>query len=148
MYPYGGGFLDDIFKGSDGQFYDEALNPIMDMGAYSRGEAPEVYSGYPTFSDDLGSMDTPIPLLPGESPAANIDYASGLRVPPQTGSFPTDINIASSAPSLDAGEINARRIDAALDGGVLVPRQEIAQLKRELGIDENQRKRNKIKASF
>jgi hypothetical protein len=146
--PYGGGFLDDLLIGSDGEYYDEARNLVADMGAYARGESPEVYSGYSTFSDDLGGMDTPIPLLPGEIPAANIDYASGLRIPPQTGSFPTDINIASSAPSLDAGEINASRIEAALDGGVLVPRQEIAQLEKELGIDENQRREIKSRLRF
>lgn len=146
--PYGGGFLDDILKGSDGQFYDESLNPILDIDAYARGEAPEVYSGYSTFSDDLGSMDTPLPLMSGESAAANIDYASSLGVPPQTASFPTDINIASSAPSLDAGKINARRIDAALDGRVLPPREEIAQLERDLGIDENQRREIKSRLRF
>jgi hypothetical protein len=105
--PYGGGFLDDLLIGSDGQYYDEAGNLVADMGAFARGESPEVYSGYSTFSDDLGSIDTPLVVMPGENPAANID---------------------------------AKGIDAALDGGVLPPEEEIAQLERQLGIDENKRK--------
>jgi hypothetical protein len=105
--PYGGGFLDDLLIGSDGQYYDEAGNLVADMGAFARGESPEVYSGYSTFSDDLGSIDTPLVVMPGENPAANID---------------------------------AKGIDAALDGGFLPPKEEIAQLERQLGIDENKRK--------
>jgi hypothetical protein len=93
--PYGGGFLDNLLIGSDGQYYDEARNLVADIGAFARGESPEVYSGYSNFSDDLGSIDTPTVFMPGENPAAN---------------------------------------------GVLPPKEEIAQLERQLGIDENKRK--------
>ena len=93
--PYGGGFLDNLLIGSDGQYYDEARNLVADIGAFARGELPEVYSGYSTFSDDLGNIDTPTVFMPGENPAAN---------------------------------------------GVLPPKEEIAQLERQLGIDENKRK--------
>ena len=105
--PYGGGFLDDLLIGSDGQYYDEAHNLVASIDAFARGESPEVYSVYSTFSDDLGSIDTPTVFMPGENPAANID---------------------------------AKGIDAALDGGFLPPKEEIAQLERQLGIDENKRK--------
>jgi hypothetical protein len=39
-----------------------------------------------------------------------------------------------------AANIDAKGIDAALDGGFLPPKEEIAQLERQLGIDENKRK--------
>lgn len=146
--PYGGGFLDDLLIGSDGEYYDENRNRVADMGAFARGEAPEVYSGHSTFSDDLGSMTTPPVFMPGENPAANIDYASSLSSFPQTTGFPTNLNVPSFAPSIDAGRINAGRIDAVLDGEVLPPKQEIAQLKRELGIDANERQNIQSRLRF
>ena len=146
--PYGGGFLDDLLIGSDGQYYDEARNLVADMGAFARGESPEIYSGYSTFSDDLGSIDTPPVIMPGENTAANIDYASGLGGSPQTASFPININVPTPAPFLDAGRINAGRIDAALDGGVLPPKEEIAGLERVLGIDANKRQEIQSRIRF
>lgn len=146
--PYGGGFLDDLLIGSDGEYYDEARNLVADMGAFARGESPEVYSGYSTFSDDLGSMTTPPVFMPGENPAANIDYASNLKTSSQTTGFPTNLNVPSFAPSIDAGRINAGRIDAVLDGGVLPPKQEIPQLERELGIDANERQNIQSRIRF
>jgi uncharacterized protein YoaH (UPF0181 family) len=147
-YAYGGGFLEGLQRGSDGQLYDEGLNLIMDIDAFARGEAPEVYSGYSNFSDDLGDINTPAVFMPGENPAANIDYASGLGGSPQTASFPTNLNVPSPTPFINAGRIDAERINAALDGGVLPPKQEIAALERVLGIDESERREIKSRIRF
>lgn len=146
--PYGGGFLEGLQRGSDGQLYDENLNLIVDIDAYSKGEAPEVYSGGSFYSDDQGSITTPPVIMPGENPAANINYASGLGSSPQTTRFPTNINVPTSAPFLDAGRINAGRIDAALDGEVLPPKEEIAGLERVLGIDANERQNIQSRIRF
>jgi hypothetical protein len=131
-YPYGGGFLDDIFKGSDGQIYDQEFNLIRDVGAYARGESPEVYSGYSTFSDDLGSSNTPLPSFP-----ENTQNIAPFISPIDTGRVPTPL-------------INAGQINSALETGSVLPSipgtpdddlaASILALEAEFGIDENKRK--------
>lgn len=157
--PYGGGFLEGLQRGSDGQLYDENFNLIVNQAAYARGESPEVYSGGSSFTDDQGSINTPTVSMPGENTAANIDYASGLGSSPQTTRFPTNFDVPTPAPFLDAGRINAGRIDAgridaALDGEVLpplpplTPKEEIAGLERVLGIDANERQNIQSRIRF
>ena len=147
---YGGGFLDDLFIGSDGEYYDEARNLVADIGAYARGESPEVYSGYSTFSDDLGGFNTPLPSLPEDT--QNI----APFIPPiYTERVPT--------PFINAGQIttpfiNAEQINSALGTGSVLPSKpgtpdddlaaSILAAEAELGIDENQRREIKSRLRF